>query len=186
MFLTDFIGKKVCSYDGKILGYTRSACFSSDYKKITALLCSDDEEEDFLIPFPLKKFDDAVILPKTSASVGVNPLFYSPISRPVYSENGAFLGMVTDVLLEKSRPVWLFLKEKRCLVSDVTAFGDCILLRLSGKTKTDLSGRTLVRDITDENGNIVFFKGTILSPNVLKAATAKKRLVELTARSFSA
>lgn len=190
MFLTDFIGKKVFSHDGKILGYTRCACFSENFKKVTALLCSDDEEEDFTIPFSPKKFDDAVILPKNNpraaAPFGVP---YSPLSRQVYSEVGAFLGVVSDVVLEKSAPTYLVVGEKRYSVADVTAFSDCILLRLhdknTAKTGMHILGKTVARDLTDGDGKVVFAKGTVISPAILKNALLKKRLVELTAIAFS-
>lgn len=190
MFLTDFIGKKVFSYEGKILGYTRCACFSPNFKKVTALLCADSEEEDFTIPFFPRKFGDAVVLPKNSAnattvSFGVP---YSPLSRQVYSDSGVFLGLVTDMALEKSRPTYLLIGEKRCSVTDVDAFGDCILLRLRNKSATtnpDILGKLLTLDLHDDSGKVVFAKGTIITPSVLKTAVMRKRLIELTAKSFS-
>lgn len=190
MFLTDFIGKKVFSYEGKLLGYTRCACFSENLKKVTALLCSDDEEEDFTVPFSSKKIGDAVILPKKNSRAATAPFGvpFSPLARQVYSEVGAFLGVVSDMLLEKSTPTYLIVGEKRYSVADVTAFGDCILLRLRGKsaaeTGVDLFGKTVTRDLTDGDGKVIFPKGTVVSPAVLKSAVLRKRLVELTATTF--
>lgn len=190
MFLTDFIGKKVFSYEGKLLGYTRCACFSENFKKVTALLCSDDEEEDFTVPFSPQKFGDAIILPKKSSRAATVPFGvpYSPLAKQVYSEVGAFLGVVSDMVLEKSAPTYLIIGEKRYSVADVTAFCDCILLRLHGKnaveTGVELFGKTVTRDLTDGDGKVIFAKGTVVSPSVLKSAVLRKRLVELTATTF--
>ena len=125
MFLKDLIGKKVLSHDGKILGYTRCALFSAGFKRITALLCADEEEEDFFLPLsPKQPIDDALVMPRRK-SAKITGMPYSPLLRQAYSAQGKFLGRVTDVRLEYLSVAALLIDGNEYPAGRVKAFGDC-------------------------------------------------------------
>lgn len=199
MFLKDFIGKKVLSYEGKVLGYTRCAFFSSNFKRITAMLCADEEEEDFILPLSqTQNVDDALVMPrKTAAKVTGAP--YSPLLKQAYSTQGKFLGMVSNAVICNLSVTALIVAGKEYPIERVKAFGDCILINTAEKvtkpkarrssaalTKPEiLLGRVLKFDIADKDGRLLFCKGTVITQNVLKKAALNKKLVELTAKTLT-
>ena len=200
MFLKDFIGKKVLSHEGKILGYTRSAFFSSGFKRITALLCSDEEEEDFILPLTQNQtVSDALIMPRRPSNK-VTGTPYAPILKQVYSLQGEFLGCVSDVVMNDLVVASLIVNGKEYPVEKMKSFGDCILMNTTPKAPskqkkrnpveqkprpTILLGKVLKYNIADENGKLLFAKGLIISQNTLKTAAVHKKLLELTAKTLA-
>ncbi len=204
MFLKDLIGKKVLSHEGKLLGYTRCALFSSSFKRITALLCSDAEEEDFILPLsPKQNIDDALVMPRRSAAK-VTGTPYSPLLKQVYSAQGKFLGCVSDVVLDGLSVAALLVDGSEYTTDRVKAFGDCILINTAPKAvrprkktpsaageRTEkvrpavLLGRTLRYDVKEGTDRLLFAKGTRITPGVLRQAALHKKLVELTAKSLA-
>lgn len=192
MFIKDYIGKKIHSPDGKEIGYARAPLLSPDKKRLVALLCSDAEEEDFLFPLTTKNYaDDPLVFPaerKIAAHVA-----YSPLARPVYDENGKFLGLVDDVELDKLSLRTLRLQERTVPVSRVRAYGDGILLSKPRKPRRKkvkseplpVLGKALKADVLDKNGGVLFSRGTIVTPLVLQIASREKKLLEVTAKALS-
>ena len=193
MFLKDFIGKTILSGDGQILGYSRCALFSPSFKRITALVCADEEEEDFIFPLSAKKQrGDAFILPRRKTAK-VTGMPYSPLLKQVYSAEGEYLGCVRDVVLENLTVVELIAGEKRYPFASVKAFGDCILLHSTNKKTTaknkksthPLFGKLIRFDVWDKNGNLLFKKGKSVTHQTIKTAKKHKKILELTVKTLA-
>lgn len=196
MNLSNLIGQNVLSYKGETVGYTRCACFSSRFKKVTALLCSDMEEEDFLLPLSSLP-EEGKPLVFTHKSKAKTTLPYSPLSRPVYSESGKFLGHVSEMHLDNDLvPQSIAVGETVYPIKSVTAFGDCILVNLRrresppaapspvSKEPFVLLGKKIKADIKDDDGKILFSKGATITPFTLKKAVRYNKTVELTAKTL--
>ena len=202
MFLKDLIGKKVLSHDGKILGYTRCALFSAGFKRITALLCADEEEEDFFLPLsPKQPIDDALVMPRRK-SAKITGMPYSPLLRQAYSAQGKFLGRVTDVRLEYLSVAALLIDGTDSPAGRVKPLGACILIDTAERAARPrraknsaaaenkarpavLLGRTLRHDIREDTDELLFARGTRITPAVLRTAARHKKLVELTAKTLA-
>ena len=98
MQLSTLIGKPVLTRAGDRLGYVTAALLTRDMKKISSLLCADDDEEEFCIPArAILSAADAVITggARLKAPTGIA----SPIGKPAYTHTGEALGTLTDVEL---------------------------------------------------------------------------------------
>lgn len=98
MQLSTLIGKPVLTRAGDRLGYVTAALLTRDMKKISSLLCADDDEEEFCIPArAILSAADAVIAggARLKAPTGIA----SPIGKPAYTHTGEALGTLTDVEL---------------------------------------------------------------------------------------
>ncbi len=202
MFLKDLIGKKVLSHDGKLLGYSRAAIFSANFRRIVALLCADEDEEDFLFPLSAAlSVGDALIMPRRPSAKSEGRT-YSPLLKQVYTVQGKFLGCVSDLRLEKMKIIAAVLDDKELPADKIKAWGDCLLYdpapktararRQRGEEKEPtaarpviLLGRTLRHDVKKSAEETLFAKGTRITPAVLRAAALHKKLVELTAKTLS-
>lgn len=200
MYLTDLIGQEITA-DNTAIGYSYAVCFSHGCKKVTALLCADEEEEDFFLPLSPDAFKGGkLVMPRSRKSKNTGTV-YSPFSRPIYRSDGVFLGFVTDMVLSDFKVTALQAGEKVFPAEEVTAFGDCILIGQKAKggqkkeqEKTPSSarqrrplvlGRTVKADILDEEGNLLFARGTAVTPKILRQAVKFNRLIELTAKVLS-
>ncbi len=191
-FLKDLIGKKVVSCEGKILGYTRAPLFSENFKRICALLCADEDEEDFILPLSRRqKVDDVFLMPRQKRQ-NVTGMPYSPLLKQAYSAQGKLLGVVEDVQLEEFKISALIIDGKKYAADKVKAFGDCVLindsptpLRKTKRKEKILLGKVLKFDVFSQDGDVLFTKGTLITPQILKTAALKKRLLELTAKTLA-
>ncbi len=98
MQLSTLIGKPVLTRAGDRLGYVTAVYLSRDMKKISSLLCADDEEEEFCLPArAMLSAADAVIAggARLKAPTGIA----SPIGKRAYTHTGEELGTLTDVEL---------------------------------------------------------------------------------------
>ena len=98
MQLSTLIGKPVLTRAGDRLGYVTAALLTRDMKKISSLLCANDDEEEFCIPArAILSAADAVIAggARLKAPTGIA----SPIGKPAYTHTGEALGTLTDVEL---------------------------------------------------------------------------------------
>ncbi len=191
-FLKDLIGKKVVSCEGKILGYTRAPLFSQNFKRICALLCADGEEEDFILPLSMRqKVDDVFLMPRQKRQ-NVAGMPYSPLLKQAYSAQGKFLGVVEDVQLEEFKISALIIDGKEYAANTIKAFGDCVLIndapapaRKKKRKDKIILGRVLKFDVFNQDGDVLFSKGTLITPQILRNAALNKRLLELTAKTLA-
>lgn len=96
MQLSELIGTLILSPDGEKLGYVKEAFLSRDATALSCLVAVDGEEEEFILPArAVLAAKDAVIAGRgrLSAPTGTP----SPMGRAVFSEEGEYLGAVTDV-----------------------------------------------------------------------------------------
>ena len=97
MQITSFVGKNVLSKTGERLGYVISPRLTRDHKKLSCLVCADEEEDEFFLPArAVLAAEDAVIAgrQRAEAPTGVP----SPVCRAAYNAKGEWCGVVADVL----------------------------------------------------------------------------------------
>lgn len=88
----------ILSPDGEKFGYVKEARLTRDLAALSCLVAVDDDEEEFYLPArTVLAVKDAVIAGKAriSAATGVP----APMGRSVFSEQGEYLGIVTDMKL---------------------------------------------------------------------------------------
>ena len=98
MQLSTLIGKPVLTRAGDRLGYVTAALPARDLKKISSLVCADDDENEFCLPArAILSVSDAVIAggARLKAPTGIE----SPIGKRAYSHTGEELGALSDVEL---------------------------------------------------------------------------------------
>lgn len=98
MQLSTLIGKPVLTRAGDRLGYVTAAHPARDLKKISSLVCADDDENEFCLPArAILSVSDAVIAggARLKAPTGIE----SPIGKRAYSHTGEELGALSDVEL---------------------------------------------------------------------------------------
>jgi hypothetical protein len=196
MNLSNLIGQNVLSYKGETIGYTRCPCFSARFKKVTALLCSDMDEGDFFLPLSASPNEGEPLL-FTRKGKGKNAVVYSPLGRPVYDENGKLLGNADEMFLDDLAPRAIAVGEDLYPVEQITAFGDCILVnsrRSLSRTPAPsrsaqgepfaLLGKKITSNITGTQGEVLFRKGSTVTPFTLKKARRCNKTVELTAKTL--
>ena len=98
MQLSTIVGTMILSPDGEKFGYVKEARLTRDLAALSCLVAVDDDEEEFYLPArTVLAVKDAVIAGKAriAAATGVP----APMGRSVFSEQGEYLGIVTDMKL---------------------------------------------------------------------------------------
>ena len=98
MQISTLIGKPVLTRAGDRLGYVTAAHPARDLKKISSLVCADDDENEFCLPArAILSVSDAVIAggARLKAPTGIE----SPIGKRAYSHTGEELGALSDAEL---------------------------------------------------------------------------------------
>lgn len=151
MLISSLVGKTVLSRSGERFGYVLALRPARDMKKLSCLICADDDEEEFFLPArAVLSVEDAVIAgrQRTNAPTGIP----SPIGSPVYTHTGEQLGTITDIDTGDSPALILFSngEEHRIDVS-CAAMDETVIVyptaedrRSAGSRRTRLatSGRT--------------------------------------------
>lgn len=151
MLISSLVGKTVLSRSGERFGYVLALRPARDMKKLSCLVCADDDEEEFFLPArAVLSVEDAVIAgrQRTNAPTGIP----SPIGSPVYTHTGEQLGTITDIDTGDSPALILFSngEEHRIDVS-CAAMDETVIVyptaedrRSAGSRRTRLatSGRT--------------------------------------------
>lgn len=151
MLISSLVGKTVLSRSGERFGYVLALRPTRDMKKLSCLVCADEDEEEFFLPArAVLSVEDAVIAgwQRTNAPTGIP----SPIGSPVYTHTGEQLGTITDIDTGDSPALILFSngEEHRIDVS-CAAMGETVIVyptaedrRSAGSRRTRLatSGRT--------------------------------------------
>lgn len=107
MLISSLVGKTVLSRSGERFGYVLALRPTRDMKKLSCLVCADEDEEEFFLPArAVLSVEDAVIAgrQRTNAPTGIP----SPIGSPVYTHTGEQLGTITDIDTGDSPALILF------------------------------------------------------------------------------
>ena len=151
MLISSLVGKTVLSRSGERFGYVLALRPARDMKKLSCLVCADEDEEEFFLPArAVLSVEDAVIAgrQRTNAPTGIP----SPIGSPVYTHTGEQLGTITNIDTGDSPALILFSngEEHRIDVS-CAAMDETVIVyptaedrRSAGSRRTRLatSGRT--------------------------------------------
>ncbi len=192
IFFKDLIGKQVKNNQDEIIGYARAGIFSKNRKKITTLLCADNEEKDFSFPLTddILTAEDTLLLPAVKRRT-IRGETYSPIRKSVYSLQGEYLGVVSDLKIERGNILSVLMGEREFEIEQVRALGDCILVNVqpaTSKKKTKnlpiLLGQVLRYNVCNDQGELIFGKGQVITPQTLKTALSCNKLLELTIKSL--
>lgn len=133
-----------------------------------------------------------------------NFIVNNPISKKVFSINGDNMGKVVDVEIEKGKVMKVVCSVCEILPKHIYSCGqDCLFfskskkkLRKSNKQKPEtvvtlqevimplkqkfqgqnMLGKTIIKDIVDENHIITFRKNTLITPKILIEAKSKRLL----------
>ncbi len=99
MQLSNIIGSPVITPSGERCGYVTDARLTRDYRKLSCLLCTDEEEEEFCLPArAVLSFADAVVAGRArlASPVGVP----NPLGSAVYAHTGEYLGTASELFLQ--------------------------------------------------------------------------------------
>lgn len=96
MRFSSWIGKDVLSRSGERLGYVVALRLTRDMKKLSCLVCADEEEAEFYLPArAVLSAEDAVIAGRQRFEMPTGQP--CPVGRPVYLHTGEFFGVIADV-----------------------------------------------------------------------------------------
>jgi len=180
MLLSQLIGKPV--YCGTLLrGTVCGICLSLSNRTVKYLLCKTAEKPsntEFCVSvFQVEKIEDGVylkriktVLPKNSARVFLN--------RPVYTEQGDYLGYFADLEIEEFVATYLFTGDgKRFPANAISAISDALILK---KTPVYPLGQRIpaspVLEYLRQNGQ----PSPVITRSVLKTAIRSEKLISLT------
>lgn len=146
MQISSFIGKPILSPAGSSLGYVLQVYTTRDMKKISCLVCADDEEEEFYLPArAMLSYGDAVLAGKArlSAPSGIP----SPIGKTVFAHTGEKLGTVTDLQAEADASMLMVTREgeKTAFPADCAAIGETVIVYPNASAKPTAGKRTSPR-----------------------------------------
>lgn len=136
MELSSLIGKEILTPTGDKLGYAKSAFVSRDYKRLSSLVCIDEDEEEFYLPARAVLASDDVIIAgkgRLPAPTGLP----CPIGTPAYSEKGEHFGVVGDLLVGDGDPVYVIVKDgiRTSYAADCVVTGKTMIIYPEGKPK---------------------------------------------------
>lgn len=170
MKVSDICGKAIESSDGK-RGYVISVNAADGVVK--CLLCADENENEFFVDVENVKISGSglVYYDRESEIMNSTPI---RLGRPVYDDEGKFLGTLTDFSFAKNRPAAAHVGNKKYPAANI-AYGDVIIVK-SG-------GRTLKSDVK-KDGKVIIKKGTPITPEVLQTAQSEGEYVQTNLKSL--
>ena len=127
MHLSTVVGTIILSPEGEKLGYVTEARLTRDLSALSCLVAASDEEEEFYLPArAILAVKDAVIAGRAriAAATGVP----APMGRAVFSEQGEYLGVVTDMRLAESPLLTVTKEEAREIPLSHAAVGESIIV----------------------------------------------------------
>ena len=143
MELSSLIGKEILTPTGDKLGYAKSAFVSRDYKRLSSLVCIDEDEEEFYLPArAVLASDDVIIAGK--ARLAAPTSLPCPIGTPAYSEKGEHFGVVGDLLVGDGDPVYVIVKDgiRTSYAADCVVTGKTMIVYPDGKPKRTVPKKT--------------------------------------------
>lgn len=134
-YLSDYIGKSVVFLNGEYAGYVTGAKLSKKLDAVRALVCADEEEEEFILPMAsVHAFGDGGVIIKSKAGKLPKEMQSAPIGMRVLTEKGNYAGTVQDFAGEDKQITLVILSSgERYSVEKIHGFGECLILNLSDK-----------------------------------------------------
>ena len=179
MLLSELVGKNV--YSGKALrGVCRGVCLSLKSRAVKYLLCSQaplksDYTEFSVSVAGISEINDAVTLKRLRLAAPRNCVRFFT-GRPVYTEDGAYLGITADLVMENFTATKLITDSgKTYSAATISALGDAVILR---KSPVFPLGSLVVSDLPASPDPIS--AGTIVTRNTLRTAMRSGQLIRLT------
>lgn len=179
MLLSELVGKNV--YSGRALrGVCRGVCLSLKTRAVKYLLCGSASDRGNASEFSvsvasIREIGENICLKRLrAASAGNCVRFY--MGRPVYSEDGIYLGDTSDLDMEDFTAMKLVTNTgKTYTAAAIAASGDAVILR---KEPLFPVGSRVPERVPAGEGEIA--AGTIVTRGVLKRAISAGSLIALT------
>ncbi len=156
MKVSEFFGKEVENAQGESCGWVRGVLGSGGIPQF--LQCFDGQEREFDIDIKnvvscgkTIVFEDRAAARKASKNIR--------LGLAAYTEEGKFLGNLTEITYKNSAAVYDIGKKK--YAAEEFCAGDVLILK---------PRRTLKEDVKDNDGAIILKKGCALTPDALKTA----------------
>ena len=179
MLLSEIVGKNV--YSGKALrGLCRGVCLSLKSRAVKYLLCSREPAQNDYTEFSvgvscIGDVDDCVRLKRLRTAIPKNCVRFFT-GRPVYSEEGMYLGVTADLVMENFTAMKLITDTgKTYSAASIAALGDAVILK---KGPVFPLGAKVNSDIPAKPDKIP--AGTLITRGTLRAAIASGQLIRLT------
>ena len=156
MFLHDLEGKNIHTAK-KIHGICKGVAVRIKSQKIHYLYCENTSKQTFFLPVSTIKGveEEGIILKKFLPSSASLPVLQS--QKPVYLQEGVFLGLVEDLAIENWKITKIILENERYSSLCMVALGDALFLKkappfpIGSITKTgELVTRTLLKKAIEE------------------------------------
>lgn len=154
MKLSLFYGKQIKSAAGRT-GYVISVHALGG--KIVGLGCADGDEKEFFADADGAKISKGKITFKKESKTAGTPV---RLGIPVFDCEGAYLGRLTDFIVEKNILTFALVGNKKFSADDIVC-GDAVIVKSCA--------RVLKSDVK-KNGKILIRRGNPLTPEALKKA----------------
>ena len=179
MLLSEIVGKNV--YSGKALrGVCRGVCLSLKSRAVKYLLCSSEPAQNDYTEFSvgigcIGSVEDTVVLKRLRTAIPKNCVRFFT-GRPVYSEEGQYLGITSDLVMENFTATKLVTDTGKVYsAAAIAALGDAVILK---KEPYFPLGMLVNSDIPASPEPIR--EGTLVNRGTLRTAIASERLIRLT------
>ena len=179
MLLSEIVGKNV--YSGKALrGVCRGVCLSLKSRAVKYLLCSSEPAQNDYTEFSvgigcIGSVEDTVVLKRLRTAIPKNCVRFFT-GRPVYSEEGQYLGITSDLVMENFTATKLVTDTGEVYsAAAIAALGDAVILK---KEPYFPLGMLVNSDIPASPEPIR--EGTLVNRGTLRTAIASGRLIRLT------
>lgn len=179
MLLSEIVGKNV--YSGKSLrGVCRGVCLSLKSRAVKYLLCSNEPAQNDYTEFSVSvgcigSVEDTVTLKRLRTAIPKNCVRFFT-GRPVYSEEGAYLGITSDLVMENFTATKLVTDTGKIYsAAAISALGDAVILK---REPLFPLGTRVQCDIPASPEPIR--EGTIVNRGTLRTAISSGRLIRLT------
>ena len=210
MQISFLIGKVILSSKGEELGYVVRVLLNKNRTKLLTLVCADENEEEFFLPARTLHLEgDAIVC--TGRENGDTLGQPCPMGMRVFSDTGADMGAVRDMIFEDGG-AYLLLTNDNVLYPVANAqFGKVIIMRQqkkqekkpsvkkplpkeeiqktpapqTGADRVNLLGRIVKKTVHAQNGIPIAQAGERITPAVLSLARRENKLLQLTVNTLT-
>ena len=213
MQISFLIGKQILSAQGDLLGYAVRALLNKTRTKILSLVCADENEEEFYLPArALHMEGDAIVY--TGRGNGDTIGQPCPVGMRVFSETGADMGAVRDMIFDDGGAFLLLTNDNTPYPVSCARFGQVIILRQSSKPtkkpgahkttqeetepktkkipvptglpdRVNLLGRTVKKTLYSQSGILIAQAGERITPETIAAARGENKLLQLAVNTLT-
>lgn len=129
-YLSETIGKPVVLISGEVAGYVIGARLSKKLDAVRALVCADEDEEEFTLPAAsIRASGDGGVMIRGLGGKLPKETVPAPVGMRVLSEQGDLLGIVQDFVCEgKAVKSVLLSSGETCPPEKIHGVGECLIL----------------------------------------------------------